>query len=81
MHHKYRIGGKVRPFTKTSRYRSFTESSVYYMMLELSQDYLYITGFDDQGVSRKNEPSYWLNVNPNYLGGDSFSESDFEIIQ
>lgn len=78
--HKYPIGIKVFPKTKTSRNRSFTESSVYYKMLEMKQDFLFITGYDEESFSKKGEPTYWLNVNPDYIGGDSFSESDFDII-
>lgn len=72
---KFSIGDKVKPINKTPRHREMDNCSTFYRQQELQQDFLYVTGFDEEESARLGIPCYWCNVTF-HLGGDSFAESD-----
>lgn len=79
MEGKFNIGDKVKPIKKSSRGRDFDNCATYYKRIELKQDFLYITGYDEISASKIGEMSYWCDVIP-YGTGDSYSESDLILI-
>jgi hypothetical protein len=72
-------GDKVIPINKSSGRRGLTECATFYAMEELEQEFLFVTGVDQEATKLHKEPCYWCNPYSPNGGGDSFKETDLVL--